>query len=117
MTTETPDLTTQLPKPVGYKILCAFPEIERTYANGILKADSTVNVEQITSMVLFVISMGPEAYKDLSKFPSARCKEGDFVICRAYAGTRMMVHGKPYVLIDDDAVEATVEDPRGIKRA
>lgn len=118
MTTEKPDLTTQLPKPAGYKVLCAFPEIERTYAGGLVKADITVHAEQITTMVLFVVSMGPEAYKDEKKFPSgSRCKEGDFVLCRAYSGTRMMIHGKPYVIIDDDMVEATVEDPRGIKRA
>ena len=62
--------------------------------------------------------MGPDAYNDTDKFPDGPwCKVGDFVITRPYTGTRIMIHGKEFRLINDDQVEATVEDPRGIRRA
>jgi co-chaperonin GroES (HSP10) len=112
-----PDLN-QLPNPVGYKLLCALPEIEETYGSGIVKASTTINAETITSVVMYVVKVGPDAYKDPHKFPYGPwAKEGDFIVCRAYSGTRVKLHGKPYVLINDDMVEATVEDPRGLTRA
>lgn len=118
MTEETAQKATQLPQPAGYKILCALPEVEDKYENGILKADSTVKVEEHSTTVLFVIKMGPQAYADMDKFPTGPwCKEGDFIIARAYSGTRFKIHGREFRLINDDMVEAVVEDPRGITRA
>jgi co-chaperonin GroES (HSP10) len=108
----------QLPEPSGYKLLCALPEVEDKYESGILKADTTVRVEEHSTVVLFVLKVGPQAYADMDKFPSGPwCKEGDFVITRAYAGTRFKIHGREFRLINDDQVEAVVQDPRGITRA
>jgi hypothetical protein len=45
------------------------------------------------------------------------CKEGDFVIVRPNSGTRLKIHGREFRIINDDSVEAVVEDPRGITRA
>jgi co-chaperonin GroES (HSP10) len=42
---------------------------------------------------------------------------GDFVIFRSYSGTRFKIMDKEFRLINDDTVEAVVEDPRGYKRA
>lgn len=115
---DTSKKATQLPTPAGYKILCAVPEVEDKYENGILKADSTVRVEEHSTTVLFVMELGQQAYVDPEKFPTgAWCKKGDFVIVRAYAGTRFKIHGREFRLINDDMVEAIVEDPRGITRA
>lgn len=117
---DTPDAekARQLPEPSGYKILCALPEVEDKYESGILKADATVKVEEHSTVVLFVIKLGPQAYADMDKFPSGPwCKEGDFVIARAYSGTRFKIHGREFRLINDDQVEAVVQDPRGITRA
>jgi co-chaperonin GroES (HSP10) len=109
---------TQLPEPKGWKILCAVPEVEDKYESGILKADSSVRIEEHSTVVLFVIKLGDMAYKDTEKFPTgAWCKEGDFVLTRAYAGTRIKIHGREFRLINDDAVEGVVQDPRGISRA
>jgi co-chaperonin GroES (HSP10) len=108
----------QLPEPSGYKLLCALPEVEDKYESGILKADTTVRVEEHSTVVLFVLKSGPQTYADMDKFPSGPwCKEGDFVITRAYAGTRFKIHGREFRLINDDQVEAVVQDPRGITRA
>lgn len=115
MTTE--QKATQLPKPVGYKILCAVPEIEKEFASGIIKADSTRTIEEHSTVVLFVMELGKEAYKDKNKFSGgAWCEKGDFIIARAYSGTRVKIHGKEFRLINDDQVEAVVEDPRGYTR-
>lgn len=109
---------TQLPIPSGYRILCAIPEVEETYESGLLKADSTINFEEKLATVLFVVHMGPDCYKDEKRFPTGPwCKQGDFVIVRPNAGTRLMIHGREFRMINDDTVEAVVLDPRGIKRA
>jgi len=108
----------QLPIPKGYKILIALPESEETYESGILKADFTRSNEEISTIIGFVLSMGPDCYKDETKFPTGPwCAEGDFVMFRAYSGTRFKIHGKEFRLINDDSVEAVVEDPRGYTRA
>jgi co-chaperonin GroES (HSP10) len=107
----------QLPKPSGYRILCAIPDIEKEYESGIIKADTTIQAEETLTTVLFVVSLGPDCYKDKTRFPSGPwCKEGDFILTRPYAGSRLVIHGREFRLINDDSVEAIAEDPRGIKR-
>lgn len=107
----------QLPDPTGYHILCAVPEIENKYDSGLVKADVTMHHEEILTTVLFVIKLGPDAYKDTTKFPSGPwCKEGDFVIVRSNSGTRLDIHGKEFRVLNDDTVEAVIQDPRGVRR-
>ena len=108
----------QLPEPSGYRILCAIPEIDETYESGILKADATLHSEEILSTVFFVVEMGPDCYKDEKRFPTGPwCKQGDFILARPNTGTRLKIHGREFRIINDDSVEAVVEDPRGITRA
>jgi co-chaperonin GroES (HSP10) len=107
----------QLPDPSGYRILCAIPEIEETYDSGIIKSDLTLQHEELLTTVLFVIKTGPDCYKDTARFPSGPwCKEGDFILVRPHAGTRLKIHGREFRIINDDSVEGVVEDPRGISR-
>ena len=107
----------QLPKPTGFHVLCAIPDIEDKFDNGIVKADVTMQHEEILTTVLFVVALGPDAYKDSKRFPSgAWCKEGDFIIVRANSGTRLDIHGREFRIINDDTVEGVVDDPRGIRR-
>lgn len=107
----------QLPRPSGYRILCAIPEMEKEYESGLIKADETVRNEEILTTVLFVISLGPDCYKDAARYPNGPwCKQGDFILVRPNAGTRLVIHGREFRIINDDSVEAVVDDPRGIKR-
>jgi len=107
-----------LPTPSGYRILCGVPEVEDKTAGGLFKADITKQFEELTTPVLFVIKVGPDAFKDEKRFPSgAWCKEGDFILTRPHAGSRVKIHGREFRIINDDSVEAIVEDPRGITRA
>ena len=108
-------IASQLPVPSGYKILVTLPDIDEKFDSGIAKASSTMRLEEVGSVVMFVLALGPDAYKDKAKFPSgAYCKPGDFVMLRSYSGTRFMVFGKEFRLCNDDQVEAVVADPRGI---
>lgn len=108
----------QLPEPSGYRILCAIPDIENKFDSGLVKAEVTVHNEELLTTVLFVAKMGPDCYKDESRFPSGPwCKVGDFVLVRPHAGSRLKIHGREFRIINDDSVEGVVEDPRGISRA
>ncbi|NDG25786.1 MAG: co-chaperone GroES [Proteobacteria bacterium] len=108
----------QLPDPSTYHLLCVLPEIEEEYESGLVKSNATVYYEEVLSPVLFVVKMGPDAYADKTRFPNGpSCKVGDFVLVRPNTGTRIKIHGKEFRIINDDSVEAVVEDPRGISRA
>jgi co-chaperonin GroES (HSP10) len=108
---------TQLPKPSGYRILCAIPEVEKEYESGIVKADLTLHNEEILTTVLFVVDLGPDCYQDKARFPNGPwCKKGDFILVRPHSGSRLVIHGREFRIINDDSVEAVVDDPRGIKR-
>ena len=116
---ETPEQKAkQLPDPSGYRMLCAIPEVDKKSDGGIIKADITVHHEELLTTVLFVLKMGPDCYKDEKRFPSGPwCKQGDFVLVRPHAGTRLKIHGREFRIVNDDSVEGIVEDPRGISRA
>jgi co-chaperonin GroES (HSP10) len=103
--------------PSGYRILCAVPEVEKEYESGLVKADTTMHYEELLTTVLFVVDLGPDCYLDKDKFPTGPwCKKGDFVLVRPNTGTRLVIHGKEFRIINDDSVESVVLDPRGIKR-
>ena len=107
----------QLPKPQGYRILCAIPESEEAFDSGIIKADETRRHDELLTTVLFVVDLGPDCYADKDRFPNGPwCKKGDFILVRPNAGTRLVIHDREFRIINDDSVEAVVEDPRGIKR-
>ena len=87
------DKAKQLPQPSGYHIL------------------------EVLSTVFFVVKIGPDAYQGDRFKTGPWCKEGDFILARPNSGTRLKIHGKEFRLINDDSVEAVVQDPRGISRA
>ena len=108
----------QVPDPATYHLLCMLPKAEEEYESGLIKSGQTMHFEEVMSPVLFVAKMGPDCYKDPLRFPSGpSCKVGDFVLVRPNTGTRLKIHGTEWRIINDDSVEAVVQDPRGIKRA
>jgi co-chaperonin GroES (HSP10) len=85
---------------------------------GLIKSSQVMHHEEVLTPVLFVVKLGPDCYADPTRFPSGpSCKEGDFVIVRPNSGTRLKIHGREFRILNDDSVEAVVEDPRGITRA
>lgn len=121
-----PTVASKMPKPKGYKLLIALPDPEEMTEGGILKAQQTLYAEEVGSICGMVVEMGEDAYQDPKKFPNGPyCKVGDWVLMRSYSGTRFRVKGvsedgisshQEMRLINDDTVEAVVEDPRGLRR-
>ena len=112
------ELEEQLPRPVGYRLLIAMPEVEETYGDsGLIKSAQTMHHDSILSMVGVVLDMGEQAYTDKERFPTGPwCKTGDYVIFRMNTGTRFKINGIEYRLMNDDSIEAVVNNPRGISR-
>ena len=108
---------TQLPKPTGYKLLIALPEVEDKTQGGIAKAQETKLHEEVATICGFVLDIGPDAYQDKKRFPTGPyCKVGDCIIMRAYSGTRFRIHKMELRMINDDSVEAVIDDPRGVSK-
>ena len=111
-------IASQLPVPQGWRILIAMPEVEDKTTGGVIKADVTKHIEQTSTVLGLVLEMGPECYSDKERFGDTPwCKKGDFVLLGAYKGVRFHIHGKEFRIINDDTVQAVVDDPRGYTRA
>jgi len=112
------DIGENLPEPKGWKLLIALPKISSKTAGGIYKPENVLQYEETGSIIGLVIAIGDVAYEDKKKFPKgAWCNVGDYIIMRAYSGTRMRIAGQEFRLINDDTVEAVVSDPRGVMKA
>ena len=110
-------IASSLPKPKGWHILIAMPEVEDKTSGGIYKADMTKHIEQTSTVLGLVLDMGDGCYGDKDRFDTAWCKKGDFVLIGAYKGVRFHLYGKEFRIINDDTVQAVVDDPRGYSRA
>ena len=108
----------KVPDPTGYRLLIALPEVKEQTKGGIYVPDERRDAESVATIVGYVVKMGSEAYANEDRFPSGPwCKVGDWIVMRAYSGTRIRVHGQEFRIINDDSVEAVVENPMGVARA
>ena len=116
-------------EPAGYRILVRIPHLEaqmKRYAN-LVRPEETRRLEEFAQVAAQVIALGPLAYTGKKfgwKWWKRRwCKPGDFVMMRAYSGTRFSVRSETgedavYALINDDTVQGVVRgDPERIERA
>ena len=102
---EDPKVASKMPEPKGYKLLISPVEVDEKTEGGVYMPDSIKDAEGIASIIGYVVSMGPDAYKDKEKFPTGPwCKKGDFVIFRSYSGTRFKIHSHEFRIINDDTV-------------
>tara|TARA_R100000234_G_scaffold101952_1_gene71143 strand:- start:172 stop:624 length:453 start_codon:yes stop_codon:yes gene_type:complete len=108
-----------IPKPVGYRVLVALPQVSDNYeGSSILKTDKEKKLQYVMSIIGLVLDMGDQAYNDKDRFPTGPwCKAGDYVMFRANTGTRFKVGEVEYRLMNDDSIEAVVTNPNGIIRA
>lgn len=112
------ELKKVLPKPQGYKVLLALPSKVEKSEGGIIIPDEVKDREHVASIVGYVISVGPDAYKHPEKFPSGPwCKAGDWVLFKSYSGTRFKVKDQEFRVINDDSIDCVVDDPRIVERA
>tara|TARA_R100000808_G_C2148917_1_gene157170 strand:+ start:247 stop:699 length:453 start_codon:yes stop_codon:yes gene_type:complete len=108
-----------IPKPVGYRVLVALPQVSDSYeGSSILKTEKEKKLQYVMSIIGLVLDMGDQAYNDKDRFPTGPwCKAGDYVMFRANTGTRFKVGEVEYRLMNDDSIEAVVTNPNGIIRA
>jgi chaperonin GroES len=105
----------RLPKPTGWRILILPYTPAKETKGGVLLADETVERNRLSTNVGYVVSLGPDAYKDEYKFPEGPwCKEGDWVLFGRYAGSRFKIDGAEPRLLNDDEILAVIKDPRDI---
>tara|TARA_R110000803_G_scaffold79057_1_gene144441 strand:+ start:8086 stop:8613 length:528 start_codon:yes stop_codon:yes gene_type:complete len=108
----------KLPQPTGYRILIIPEAVPTKSKGGIEYAAQTMQVEQLASVVGYVLALGPDAYKDPLKYPEgAWCKPGDYIIFGRYAGAKITMHGEKQEedlhlrLLNDDEILAVVSNP------
>ena len=113
---ESPD-PSPLPDLPGFHVLVRPVSVKSVTKGGIFIPDSTRDDMSYLTTVAHVLALGDLAYQDKEKFPNGPyCKEGDFILMRSYSGTRFSIHEREFRLINDDSVEAIVDDPRGIRK-
>lgn len=105
----------QLPKPTGYRVLILPRGRAAVTDGGIVLSKDTIERDTISSVVGYVISLGPDAYKDTIKFPEgAWCKEGEWVLFGRYAGARFKIDGGELRILNDDEILARIPDPESV---
>ena len=84
-----------------------------------LLAGVDVHVDESPSVLRQTdVAMGDVCYSDEKRFPTGPwCAVGDWVMFRPYSGTRFKIRGQEFRLINDDTIEAVVDDPREYSRA
>ena len=105
----------KVPKPCGWKIVLFPLKLERKTSGGLHLTDETIEQAQVSTNVCKVLKIGDLAYKDKTRYPTGPwCNEGDWVIITKYAGSRLMIDGGELRIINEDEVQAVVDDPRDI---
>jgi co-chaperonin GroES (HSP10) len=113
---EDESLIEKLPTPTGYRILILPFSQKAMTKGGIMLAESYLEKERLGTNVGFVVSLGPDAYKDKNKFPNgAWCQERDWIIFGRYAGARIKIDGGDLRLLNDDEVLAVVNNPEDVQ--
>ena len=104
---EETEFEAQLPKPVGYRLLIALPQVAETLMRGQVSSKPTLNVarDHIMSIIGLVVDMGNDARMGMKhRFPDGPwCKQGDYVMFRMNSGTRFTIGGTEYRLMNDDS--------------
>ena len=114
------DLTVleRLPKPTGWRVLILPYSMSPKTKGGIYIPEKTLERESYATVVGYVVSLGPDAYKDKSKYPDGPwCKEKDWVIFGRYAGARFKMEDGEMRLLNDDEILATVQNPEDVFNA
>ena len=104
-----------LPQPTGYRVLILPRGRSAVTDGGIQLVSETIERDTVSSVVGYVISLGPDAYKDPVKFPEgAWCEKGEWVLFGRYAGARFKIDGGELRLLNDDEILARIPDPEAV---
>ena len=105
----------RMPQPTGWRILILPYAGKGVTDGGIQLVQSTVDQQRLSTVVGYVVKMGPDCYKDKSKFDGPWCEEKQWVLIGRYAGARFKLGDESECrIINDDEVIATILDPDDI---
>jgi co-chaperonin GroES (HSP10) len=105
----------RMPQPTGWRMLILPYKGKAVTEGGIHLVQSTVDRESLATVVGYVVKMGPDCYKDSSKFAKTWCQEKQWVLIGRYAGARFRLGDESECrIINDDEVIATILDPDDI---
>ena len=105
----------RMPQPTGWRILILPYAGKGVTDGGIQLVQSTVDQQRLSTVVGYVVKMGPDCYKDKSKFDGPWCEEKQWVVIGRYAGARFKLGDESECrIINDDEVIATILDPTDI---
>ena len=107
----------RMPDPSGWRLLVLPYKGKGVTDGGIQLIKETVDREALSTVICYVLKVGPLAYKDENKFgDKAWSKKGDWILIGRYAGTRFRLEDDHEVrIINDDEVIATILNPDDIK--
>ena len=105
----------RMPQPTGWRILILPYKGKGVTDGGIHLVQQTLDRESLATVVGYVVKMGPDCYKDASKFAEPWCQEKQWVLIGRYAGARFKLGDESECrIINDDEVIATILDPDDI---
>tara|TARA_R100001086_G_C11822211_1_gene254362 strand:- start:939 stop:1451 length:513 start_codon:yes stop_codon:yes gene_type:complete len=105
----------RMPQPTGWRMLILPYAGKGVTDGGIHLVQQTVDRESLATVVGYVVKMGPDCYKDASKFAEPWCQEKQWVLIGRYAGARFKLGDESECrIINDDEVIATILDPNDI---
>ena len=108
-------LLEQLPEPTGWRILILPYRGKGRTDGGIYLTEKTMERQQISTVLGYVLKTGNLAYSDEDKFPTGPwCKSGDWVLFGRYAGSRFEIEGGEVKILNDDEIIAKISNPEAI---
>tara|TARA_R100000458_G_C8268583_1_gene243424 strand:+ start:1627 stop:2082 length:456 start_codon:yes stop_codon:yes gene_type:complete len=110
-------LLDRMPNPTGWRILVLPYRGKGVTEGGIQLVKETMDRESLSTVVAYVLKVGPLAYKETEKYGNKPwCQEKDWVLIGRYAGSRFKLEDDHEVrIINDDDVIGTILDPDDIK--
>jgi len=109
-------LLDRMPDPAGWRILVLPYKGKGQTDGGIHLVKETVDREALSTVICYVLKVGPLAYKDNKYGDNPWCQKGDWILIGRYAGTRFRLEDDNEVrIINDDEVIAKILDPDDIK--
>lgn len=99
-------------KPPGYYLLIRLFKTPEVTKGGIIRIDDNRDVLDTRCNIGEVLALGPDAYKDATRFPSGPwCRVGQMVGWKRYQDQRYKIRGQEYVVVADDKIDAVDIDP------
>ena len=105
----------RLPDPTGWRMLVLPYRGQGKTKGGVLLTDETMQERSYTTVTGLVLKMGPDCYKDETRYPNGPwCKINDWIIFGRYAGSRFGIEGGEVRILNEDEIIAVVKDPEDI---